>query len=242
MPRRARLALPGVPRHVIQRGNNRLPTFFADEDYQTYLRCLAEVSRKYGCAIYAYVLMTNHVHLLASEPQPLGISRMMQHIGRRYVQHINFTYRRSGTLWEGRFKASLVDTEVYFLRCSRYIECNPVRAQMVQTPGGYPWSSYRAHAFGESNSLLSEHQQYRALGITLAECQAAYRTLFRTELDSAALAEIRDSTNRGWPLGSERFKDEIARTLLRATRPPQRGRPPKSSVESTMRDLFAEEM
>jgi REP-associated tyrosine transposase len=131
MPRRSRLNLQDVPQHIIQRGNNRQATFFADEDYRFYLDCLSDAACKYGCRIHAYVLMTNHVHLLAAAQQPYALSRMMQHLGRRFVQYINHTYRRSGTLWEGRFKASLVDTETYFLRCSRYIECNPVRAGIV---------------------------------------------------------------------------------------------------------------
>jgi putative transposase len=229
MPRRARLNLTDVPQHIIQRGNNRQATFFAEEDYRFYLDCLLDAARKYGCAIYAYVLMTNHVHLLASAQRAYGLSRMMQHLGRRFVQYINHQYRRSGTLWEGRFKASLVDTESYFLRCCRYIECNPVRAQMVTAPGDYPWSSYRFHAFGTPDKLLRTHEQYERLGNTDEERHEAYRSLFRSELDSVELAEIRDTANRGWPLGSDRFKDEIAQALQRATRPPKRGRPLGSS-------------
>ncbi len=135
MARRARLIFAGVPQHIIQRGNNRQATFFAEEDYRCYLDWLHEAAKKYGCRIYAYVLMTNHVHLLASAQRPYDLSRMMQHLGRRFVRYVNHVYRRSGTLWEGRFKASLVDTETYFLRCCRYIECNPVRAQMVVDTG-----------------------------------------------------------------------------------------------------------
>ena len=122
MARRARLLFAGVPQHLIQRGNNRQATFFAEEDYRSYLNWLLEAVKKYDCRIYAYVLMTNHVHLLASAERPYDLSRMMQHLGRRFVRYVNHAYRRSGTLWEGRFKASLVDTESYFLRCCRYIE------------------------------------------------------------------------------------------------------------------------
>lgn len=227
MPRRARFTLAHVPQHIIQRGNNRQATFFADEDYQFYLDHLSDASRKYGCAIYAYVLMTNHVHLLASADQPYDLSRMMQHLGRHFVRYINRCYQRSGTLWEGRFKASLVDRETYFLRCCRYIECNPVRAGMVQGPGEYRWSSYRHHAFGLTDRLISAHDQYQTLGVSDEERQLAYRELFATVLDTKELAEIRETVNQGWPLGGDRFKDEIELALLRKARPPKRGRPPR---------------
>lgn len=147
MPRRSRINVADVPQHIIQRGNNRQATFFAGEDYRFYLDHLHEASRKYGCKVYAYVLMTNHVHLLASASKPYDLSHMMQHVGRHFVRYINRVYKRSGTLWEGRFKASLVDTETYFLRCCRYIECNPVRAGMV-------WRSARAREVGIRELLL----------------------------------------------------------------------------------------
>jgi putative transposase len=230
MPRRKRLNLSDVPQHIIQRGNNRQATFFAEDDYRFYLDRLADASRKYGCAIYAYVLMTNHVHLLASAERSYGLSLMMQHVGRYFVRYINRTYRRSGTLWEGRFRASLVDTETYFLRCCRYIECNPVRAQMVQAPGNYPWSSYRCHAFGTVDALVTTHEQYDRLGRTAEERQRAYRGFFRSELDSSELAEIRDTVNSGWPLGSDRFKDEIEMALRSSVRPPKRGRPARNEL------------
>lgn len=228
MPRRSRLHLVDVPQHIIQRGNNRQATFFAEEDYLFYLDRLGEGTRKYGCSIHAYVLMTNHVHLLASAQRAYALSLMMQYVGRYFVRYINRAYRRSGTLWEGRFRSSLVDTETYFLRCSRYIECNPVRAQMVQGPGEYRWSSYGHHAFGLPDRLLVAHEQYRLLGRSDEERQHRYRDLFRTDLDSKELAEIRSAANRGWPLGGNRFKDEIERALKCAVRPPKMGRPTKS--------------
>ncbi|MGQ0749232.1 MAG: transposase [Betaproteobacteria bacterium] len=215
----------GVPQHLIQRGNNRQATFFAEEDHQRYLGWLADAAKKYECRIYAYVLMTNHVHLLASTTWPYGLSLMMQYVGRHFVRYINRVYRRSGTLWEGRFKAGLVDTEAYFLRCCRYIECNPVRAQMVRGPEDYPWSSYPHHAFGVPDKLLTAHEQYERLGRSNEERQQAYRQLFHTELDARELAEIRDTVNRGWPLGGDRFKDELERALRCGVRPPRRGRP-----------------
>jgi len=220
-----------VPQHLIQRGNNRHATFFAEEDYRNYLDWLADGARKYECRIYAYVLMTNHVHLLASSSRRYGLSLMMQYLGRYFVRYINREYRRSGTLWEGRFKASLVDRETYFLRCCRYIECNPVRAQMVRGPGDYPWSSYRGHAFGAQDKLLAVHEQYERLGGSDEERQRAYRDLFQTDLDGKELAEIRHTVNAGWPLGSDRFKDEIEQALQRTARPPRRGRPPKKGIK-----------
>ncbi len=238
MARRARLLFAGVPQHLIQRGNNRQATFFADEDYCSYLDWLVEAARKYDCRVYAYVLMTNHVHLLASAEQPYDLSRMMQHLGRRFVRYVNHVYRRSGTLWEGRFKASLVDTETYFLRCSRYIECNPVRGGMVVHPADYRWSSYRFHAEGHPDKLLSTHEQYERLGRTVEERQQAYRELFRSELDPGEIAEIRNTANRGWPLGGERFKDEIEQALKRSARPPRRGRPPRSEIPSEQGEHF----
>jgi len=236
MPRRPRLNLAGVPQHVIQRGNNHQATFFADEDYLFYINCLRDAARKFDCRIFAYVLMTNHVHLLVSARKPDGISRMMQHLGRRFVQYINLKYRRSGTLWEGRFKASLVDTEGYFLRCCRYIECNPVRAHMVIDPADYRWSSHRAHALGECDRLIVAHEQYERLGRTDGERQMAYQDLFRGEIESKNLGEIRRAVNCGWPLGSEQFKDEIERSLACAVRPPRRGRPMRLRLSEDKQD------
>lgn len=232
MPRRSRLNITGLPQHLIQRGNNRHATFFAEEDYRAYIGWLVDAAKKYDCRIYAYVLMTNHVHLLASTTRPMGLSLMMQYVGRYFVRYINRVYRRSGTLWEGRFKASLVDTDHYFLRCCRYIECNPVRASMVEGPGEYHWSSYRSHAFGLPDPLVASHEQYERLGASNEARQAAYRALFLTELETKELAEIRDGTNRGYPLGSERFKDEIERALQQAVRPPKRGRPPRTPANT----------
>jgi len=236
--RRARLLFSGVPQHIVQRGNNRQASFFAEEDYRNYLDWLLEAVNKYECRVYAYVLMSNHVHLLASAERPYDLSRMMQHLGRRYVRYVNRVYRRSGTLWEGRFKASLVDTEIYFLRCCRYIECNPVRAQMVADPSHHRWSSYRCHAEGAPDKLLSTHEQYERLGNTAEARRQAYRELFRSELDSGELREIRDTVNRGWPLGGERFKDKIEQVLKRSARPPRRGRPPHCEIPSEQSEHF----
>ena len=164
MPRRPRLILPNVPVHLIQRGNNRQPCFVADEDYSFYLDWLREYAVQAGCHVHAYVLMTNHVHLLVSAGRAEAPGEMMKALGQRYVQYFNRTYRRSGTLWEGRYRSCLTQAEDYLLACQRYIELNPVRAAMVAHPAEYRWSSYRANAQGEADRLLQPHEVYRALG------------------------------------------------------------------------------
>lgn len=242
MARRIRQDLQGVPQHIIQRGVNRAATFYADSDYRFYLQCLRDAAEKYRCSVFAYVLMTNHVHLLASTTEPRGLSLMMQHIGRRFVRHVNDVYGRTGTLWEGRFRAHLVETETYFFRCCRYIECNPVRAGLAADPGNYLWSSYASHALGAQDDVVTLDQQYVGLGQSAEERQLRYRALFALSLRESQLEEIRHAVNRGWPLGSERFKDEIERALQMATRLPQRGRPPIARDLSTAYSLQPEKL
>jgi len=227
MPRRARLRVAGVPHHVIQRGNNRSPSFFADEDYRFYLICLQRGAERYQCAIHAYVLMTNHVHLLVSPGTEDGLSLMMRYVGSRYVQYVNYVYDRTGTLWEGRFRSSLIESERYLLTCYRYIESSPVRARIVGSPGQYPWSSYAHHAAGREDRVVRDHPIYVALGTTPYERQRAYRELFRQPLDSEELEEIRASVNEGLVLGGDRFKDAIERAAARRVRPGNGGRPRK---------------
>lgn len=227
MPRRARLRSAGLPLHIIQRGNNRTACFFAPEDYGLYLHHLLELSREFGCAVHAYVLMTNHVHLLLTPRRLDGPSLLMKHLGQRYVQYVNRTYRRSGTLWEGRFRSSIVQRQGYLLRCYRYIELNPVRAGMVPHPGDYLWSSYHFNAELKSSLLLTPHEEYLALGVQAEERAAAYRALFRSELDAGELKEIRSAVNGGFALGNERFKAEIAAMLGRRVHRLPSGRPRK---------------
>jgi putative transposase len=224
MPRRPRLNLARVPLHVIQRGNNRQACFFAEEDYRFYLYWLKKGAEKYGCDIHAYVLMTNHVHLLVSRHGKTSVSGLMQSLGRRYVQYVNRIYKRSGTLWEGRFKASLVNAEEYLLLCYRYIELNPVRAGMVPDPGAYPWSSYRSHALGERDALIRDHELYLALGAKASERQRSYRELFRSQMDEEALTQIRKAASRELVLGNERFRQEIEAALGKRVEPRKRGR------------------
>ncbi len=164
MPRRSRIVIAGIPWHIIQRGNNRTACFYTDEDYRYYLTTLHEQAKKYQCAVHAYVLMTNHVHLLVTPKKKGSASLLMKHLGQRYVQYINKTYRRTGTLWEGRFRSCLMQEERYVLNCYRYIELNPVRASMVKDPALYLWSSYRANALGKHDGMLTKHQLYESLG------------------------------------------------------------------------------
>ena len=225
MARKPRFQLPGVPQHIIQRGNNRDPCFYAETDYQRYKHDLLEAARKNHVAIHAYVLMTNHVHLLATPTTPHGISHMMQDVGRRYVSYINRTYRRSGTLWEGRFKASLVDSERYLFVCMRYIELNPVRANMVEHPGEYAWSSYHCNAWGKPDKLIKEHPLYIDTGSCADSRQYNYRELFIAHMDASIIHDVREALNRELVLGREDFKERIEAITKRQTRPAAMGRP-----------------
>jgi putative transposase len=209
MARQSRFVLPGYPQHVIQRGNNRSAIFASAADYEFYLEKLLEGCNKHGCDVHAYVLMTNHVHLLLTPHTEGSIAKLMQFIGRYYVQYFNERYRRTGTLWEGRYKSTLLDTEQYLMTCYRYIEANPERAGMVESPADYPWSSYRANTLGESSRLVVPHSLYRCLGATPKERQAAYRALFPEGIDDRTLDAIRDATNKAWVLGDDRFREHI---------------------------------
>jgi len=225
MARKPRFGLPGIPQHVIQRGNNREPCFLAEADYRRYLDDLKTSADKFLCRIHAYALMTNHVHLLVTPMREEAIGDMMQALGRRYVHYVNKTYRRTGTLWEGRYKASLVDSDAYLLTYMRYIELNPIRAEMVAHAGEYQWSSYGANAQGRRDPLLCPHPLYTALGVTAAERQHAYRELFRHHLDNDLLHEIRDALNHELVLGRSYFKDKIEQMTQRKTRMGSPGRP-----------------
>jgi len=179
--------------------------------------------------------MTNHVHLLVTPEADESLSCMMRYLGSRYVQYVNHVYRRSGTLWEGRYKSSLIDSEGYLLTCYRYIELNPVRAGMVENVSGYRWSSYGAHALGQADKLIQDHSCYLALGATDELRHAAYQSLFRHQMDEASLKAIRESVNSGTALGSERFKDEIEATLARSVRLGTPGRPRKKRIDDVTR-------
>lgn len=218
MARLLRLCPAGVPLHVVQRGNNRQVCFRWDKDYATYLAAARDGALAYGVEVHAWVLMTNHVHLLATPRVDGGISRMMQYIGRYYVRYFNRSYCRTGTLWEGRFRSCVVDNDDYFLCCQRYIELNPVRAGMVEGPGDYRWSSYHANALGKSDPLTVPGDVYLALGQCETSRHAAYRRLFEESDSSNMLDDLRKATNRGLAFGRERFKEEIQSSYRRRVR------------------------
>ncbi len=230
MPRLPRFHVPGQPLHAIQRGNNREPIFATEEDYAFYRDCLLDAAKAQAVAIHAYVLMTNHVHLLASPQSSEGLSKLFQSVGRRYVQYFNHVHDRTGTLWEGRYRATVVHAEDYLLTCMRYIEMNPVRAGMVEHPGDYPHSSYRANAQGIADALVNPHRLYRRLGRTEEDRQSAYRQLFRGQIGKQDLEAIRAATHKGWALGNERFRDKIEALTGRRAAPLPKGRPRKTGA------------
>jgi len=236
--RLGRYFVEGQTLHVIQRGNNRSAIFFSRADYPLYREWLAEAASKYGCAVHAYVLMTNHMHLLVTPQAPESLPRMMQSLGRRYVRYVNGAYRRTGTLWEGRYRAAPIDSEAYFISCCRYIELNPVRACMVAHPRDYPWSSYAAHAEGIADALAQDHPIFKRLGRSASERQKEYRALFRARLDEEFVEALRKATNGGWALGSDRFARTIANAANRRAAPLPKGRPVASPSDKRQPNLL----
>jgi putative transposase len=227
MARLPRLTAPGLPHHLIQRGNNRQAIFVDEADCARYLDDLAELAGVHGLAVHAYVLMPNHVHLLATPADRDTLSRVMQALGRRYVRQFNDRHRRTGTLWEGRYRSTVVQTDRYLLACMRYIELNPVRAGLVEEPSAYRWSSH-PHQLGlRIDPLLTEHAVYWALGNTPFERQLAYRRLFEQSVEAEEIEAIRSATHRGWVLGESDFVDEVAGQTGRRAGPIRRGRPRK---------------
>jgi len=222
-----RYFLKGTPQHVIQRGNNRQAIFRALADYRYFSGCLEEAAEKYGLAVHAYVLMTNHVHLLATPSTPESLPKTLQSIGRRYVQYFNRARSRTGTLWEGRYRATLVDSTRYLLTCMRYIESNPVRAGIVGHPRDYQWSSYRNNAEGQADPLVTSHVVYRQLHANVDSRRKSYRQLFRHRIPDAELNEIRSATHKAWVLGSPRFKTRAEKATGRRVTPLAKGRPRK---------------
>jgi putative transposase len=228
MPRKPRFYQPDLPVHAFQRGHNKAPVFFNDEDYLVYLRYLKESAEASGCLIHAYVLMTNHVHLLITPDSSTAISTLFQGIGRHYVPYINKAYKRRGSLWEGRHKANLIDSDSYFLSCMRYIEMNPVRANIVDHPAKYRWSSYVANAQGIDNVIIKSHEQYLAIASTPEARQLAYRGLFDKNEDDKELDIIRTSLHSGTPLGNGDFKKMIETITGLNVGPNKPGRPLKT--------------
>lgn len=228
MPRRARLVLPNVPLHLIQRGNNRQTCFFSDSDYRIYLAWLAEHADASGCRVHAYVLMSNHVHLLISATELGSPGALMKALGQQYVQYVNRRYQRTGTLWEGRFRSCLIQEESYLLTCQRYIELNPVRAGIVQEPAQYAWSSFRSNAEGHVDPILSPHQLYSDMGRDEGERQRVYRALFDEVLAPERVNQLRKATNGNFAHGDQAFTQRAAAALGRRVEPHTAGRPRKS--------------
>jgi putative transposase len=220
--------LSGLPYHVIQRGNNREACFIEPENYQYYLELWKELSPRYGAAVHAYVLMTNHVHFLVTPDTAHSVSNTMKVAGSRYAQYINKKYRRTGTLWEGRHRASLVQSDRYLLTCMRYIELNPVRAQMVNRPEEYRWSSYGVNAWADP-SWLHPHEEYLRLGSTPEIRGHAYRELFRTHLSEVDLHLIRKAAHYCQPVGNDYFRQQIEQKYGIKLGHMERGRPEKGS-------------
>lgn len=229
MPRPARLNLPGIPQHITQRGNNRQACFFAKTDYVLYLTLLADACRTHQCEVHAYVLMTNHVHLLITPRTAEGVSLVMRDLGRDYVRQVNVAYQRSGTMWEGRFKSSLVDKDAYCLACYRYIELNPIRANMVSNPSEYNWSSFGANALGARNDLITPHESWLALGNSDSNRRHAYLSLFEQALEQNRIEDIRYGVRKGLPTGHDRFKRQIEDALSIKLGTGKRGRPVKTN-------------
>jgi putative transposase len=227
MARLPRLVVPGQPHHIIQRGNDRQAIFREAADYLKFIDWLREGSKQFKVAIHAYVLMTNHVHLLATPADAQGLSKMMQWIGRHYVPYFNQKYQRTGTLWEGRFKATVIDSERYLMTCSRYIELNPVRAGMVVAASDYSWSSYQHHIGMKVDPLITDHPLYWALGNTPFQREAAYRSLLEQGVEEADVAALTEATLKGWAIGSEKFKSALEKQTRRRVVKAKRGRPAK---------------
>lgn len=227
MARRPRLFIADIPCHVVQRGNNRSPIFFSDDDYLFFLDVLREAKNKHPCFIYGYCLMTNHFHLLIQPKEKNNISLLMKLLGAKYVRYVNKNYRRIGTLWQGRFKCSLVDNELYLLVCLHYIEMNPIRANIVSSPELYRWSSYRFRAFGERNDVLNIDPWYNSLGSDRKECQFNYRRFFQNAIPEYSWNLIREMTNKGGLVGDIKFKEQIEEMLNRKIVIRSPGRPKK---------------
>jgi REP-associated tyrosine transposase len=226
MPRRGRIVLAGVPVHAVQRGNNRSPCFVADEDRSFYLFHLGRGLTRFGCELHAYCLMTNHVHLLVTPRDADSCALLMKHLGQLHSQYFNKLYSRTGSLWEGRFRSCLVQSERYLLTCYRYIELNPVRAGLVAHPRGYRWSSYGENAAGSPAGLIKPHAEYLRLGPNAEERRQAYVGLFGSYADAQLVEELRSATNGGYAFGDAQFRIAMARALGRRV---ERGRPGRPS-------------
>jgi putative transposase len=230
MARLPRLVVPHQPHHIVQTGIDGQPVFRDDADYQAFLGWLREAARQFKVAIHAYALLPGQVQLLASPADPVGLARMMQWIGRQYVPYFNAKYLRAGTLWQGRYRATVIESAQYFLPCSRYIESEPVRAGFAPEVESYRWSSYAHHAGMQSDPIITDHAAYWALGNTPFDREAAYKSLMEQGLSMAEVKTFGEAARKGWPLGSDKFKTELEKQVNRRVKPSRRGRPAKPRV------------
>ncbi|SFC01325.1 putative transposase [Polaromonas sp. OV174] len=230
MARLPRLTLPGYPHHIIQRGNNRQPIFASTADYQMLLALLDENARKFGVALHAYVLMGNHFHLLATPTTGDGLPQMMQAVGRRYVRYFNDRQGRSGTLWEGRYRSTLIETDRYLLACMAYMDLNPVRAGLVAEPKDYPWSSYGHYVGARTDKLLTPHALLWDLGNTPFAREAVYANLVRAGITPVQEEALTRSALKGWALGDEKFVADLQKRTERRVQKTQAGRPVSKPV------------
>lgn len=233
MPRRPRILIDGMAVHIVQRGVDRAATFFDAEDYLLYLELLREASELFNLQVHAYCLMTNHIHLLLTPAEAADLSPAMKRLTQIYVQRINRRYNRTGPLWSGRYKASLVGSERYLIGCYRYIELNPVRAKMVAHPSDYAWSSFKFNVGRCPSSLVTPHTAYLALGVDPKRRHLAYEQLFEEALLSEELEQIRSATSQGYPVGDSRFIREVEAMLGRRLQLRKPGG--QSALESRLR-------
>jgi putative transposase len=233
MARLPRLVVPHHPHHIIQAGIDRLTVFREADDYSVFLKWLRDAARQFKVAVHAYVLLPDQVQILATPSDQAGLAKMMQWLGRHYVPFFNAKYQRAGTLWEGRFRATLIEAERYFLLCSEYIELAPVRGGLAAAPGDYLWSSHLHHIGLKPDPLITDHRIYWALGNTPFDREASYKALTEQGLDRGQQDLLDAATRRGWPLGSETFKQSLAKQVARPVIPGKRGRPPKKPAALT---------
>ena len=227
MARQVRFRVPNIPQHIVHRGHNGTRIFYAERDYKTYLDCLADAAISTHCQIHAYVLLPNRVELLCTATQGDGVAKLMQAIGRRYVPEFNSMHGRSGTLWDGRYRAALIEPTGFVLTLYRYLDTLPLHARLTEKLESYRWSSYRAHARGEASTILTDHLMYLGLGPDPRARQARYVALCETPLSHHVISQVEHASVHGLVLGSSTFQDRIAHNLGVRVRLGRPGRPRK---------------
>ncbi len=228
MARLPRLVVPRMPHQLVQQGVDEKEIFRDAEDYAVLLKWLREAARQFKVALHAYALMPDHLHLLVTPADETGMGKMMQWLGRHYVPYFNHKYQRVGTLWQGRYRATVIDPERYLLTCMRYIELNPVRASLVVDPAAWRWSSCAHHVGMQSDPVITDHALYWSLGNTPFQREATYKALLELALTSEEVQALQEATRKGWVLGSDRFKADLEKQVQRRVQPGRRGRPRKS--------------